>query len=55
MKFITVSKSSVNQKTPAENIPGFKVYFNAGVFRTEMSILAVLSEYLSSVGPRNAD
>lgn len=35
MKFITVYKGSVNQKTPAENILGFKVYFNAVLFRAE--------------------
>lgn len=45
MKFITVYKSSVNQKTPAENILGFKVYFHALLFRTETGVVAVLSEY----------
>lgn len=48
MKFITVYKSSVNQKTPAENILGIKVYFISVLFRMEMSVVAAaLCEYLT--------
>lgn len=50
MKFITVYKSSVNRKTPAENILGFRVYFNAVLLRTEVSVVAVLPEYLTALG-----
>lgn len=40
MKFITVCKTSVNQKPPAENILGIKVYVISVLFRTEMSVVA---------------
>lgn len=57
MKFITVSKSPVNQKAPAENILGIKVYFISVLFRAEMSLAAAaLPECLTALtpGPSNA-
>lgn len=52
MKFITVRKSFVNQKAPAENILGMKADLSSAWFRTETSIgAAAPSERCTVLGP----
>lgn len=54
MKFITVRKSSVNQKPPAENTQGIEVWFVSVLFGPERSPVLPLgrdAQLCSEAGP----
>ena len=50
MKLVAVQQSSGGQKTPAENILGFAVHFNAVSLGTEGSVAGAVAEYPAVLG-----